>query len=223
MPIKTSRHARLRRNAKRLAPWVPSAEVAQREIRRTQKRRYRRHRSNVLTFLVIFSILAGGIAYYFCFDLVAAQGVGMSPTIESGSRVLCLKQSVLNQLVGIVPESFRRVDRNDVVLLRYRLNPEIEDSPTALLLRRVIGVGGDEIDEGGGELILNRESLVGWAGAGDLVYPVRVPGGQLFLLGDNYSLSIDSRMRSFGMISERDVTGRALLVVWPLYAFGPVK
>lgn len=223
MSVNRTRRFRLRRNARRRDPWVPSSEAARREIRRTQLRRYHRHRSNVLLFILFFAILFGGTVYYFCFDLVAAQGVGMSPAIESGSRVLCLKQSILNKLIGIVPESFRRVERGDVVLVRYRLYPDSEDSPTALLLRRVIATGGDEIDEGGGELILNREELVGWTGAGDLVYPIRVPAGKLFLLGDQSSLSVDSRMRSFGMIDETDVTGRALLVVWPLFSAGPVS
>lgn len=229
MPSKTTRRAQVRRKAiDRGVTWAPTVEMAQREIRRVRRRNYRRHRSNVRIFLVIFSLLVGAATFYFGFDLVTLRGAGMEPTLSGGYRVLCIKQSLLNRLAGIIPEDWRGIDRKDLVLIRCRLESEAaeedeeEETQTALMIRRVTGIGGDDIDSGGGQLILNQSELVGDVGNGDLVYPVKVPAGRLFVTGDQSAVAIDSRMRLFGMVAESDVVGRPLLVVWPLYAFGPV-
>ncbi|MBR1558915.1 MAG: signal peptidase I [Clostridia bacterium] len=220
MPTSPSRRAALRRAAaKRRGSWGPSAEEAEREIRRAKLRRYRRHRQNVLMLLVILSLIAGGLTYYFGFDLMVVRGAGMSPALESGDRVLCVKQSLLNKLAGIVPESFRRVDRGDPVVLSYKL----DNGETVRLIKRIVALGGDELDSGGGELILNREALAGLTGESDLVYPVRVPAGRLFVTGDHSAVSVDSRRRAFGMVAEADVVGRPLFIVWPLFAVGRVS
>ena len=229
MSLKMTRRAEVRRAAaKRGLTWVPSVDSAKREIRRTRRRLYQQHRRNVLIFILIFSMLAGGAIFYFGFDLVTLRGAGMSPTLNGGNMVLCIKQSLLNQLAGIIPEEIRRIDRNDVVLVRYR-EPSMsdeddkDDAPSTLIIKRVIGLGGDQFDEGGGELILNQSALVGYSGNSDLVYPVRVPAGELFLMGDNSAASIDSRRRAFGTVDEADVEGRPLAVVWPLFAIGRVS
>lgn len=227
MAHRMTRRAELRLAAvKRGLSWVPSRELAKKEIRRTRRRLYRRHRRKVLLFILIFSLLAGGAIFYFGFDLVTLRGSGMSPTMNGGDMVLCVKQSMLNRLAGIIPEEYRRIRRNDVVLVRYRppsANDEEPGVPAMLVIKRVIGQSGDEFDVGGGQLILNQETLVGDAGNSDLVYPVKVPAGRMFLMGDDTAVSIDSRRRAFGMPAEADVEARPLAVVWPLFAIGLVK
>lgn len=222
MAHKMTRRAQVRlANAKRGLSWVPSIELAQREIMRTRRRRYRLHRRRVLIFILAFSLLLGGAIYYFGFDLVTIRGSGMSPTMNGGNMVLCVKQSMLNRLRGIIPDYYCEIKRNDLVLVRY--TPEDEPDKSMLIIKRVIGVGGDVFDAGGGQLIINQDRLVGDTNESDLVYPVRVPGGQMFLMGDFNAVSIDSRRRAFGMVNEADVEGRPLAVVWPLFAIGPVS
>ncbi len=230
MSHKMTRRAEMRLAAvKRGVDWAPSADLAQREIRRTRRRLYRRHRRNVLLFIIIFSLLAGGAIFYFGFDLVTLRGSGMRPTLNGGDMVICVKQSMLNRLMGIIPEDYRKIKQNDLVLVRYRQPSQAEDgeeqeaAPSMLVIKRVIGLGGDTFDSGGGQLILNQESLVGDLGYSDLIYPVQVPAGRMFLMGDDNAISIDSRSRAFGMPSEADVEARPLAVVWPLFAIGPVS
>lgn len=222
--------------AKRRLTWVPTPEVAWREIRRTRRRLYRLHRRRVLVFIIIFALLVGGVVFYFGFDLVTLRGAGMNPTLAGGDMVLCVKQSLLNRLIGIIPDDFQTIRRNDVVLVKYTPPSEEEDTTgdaenaeekepeqSLMLIRRVIGVGGDAIDAGGGELILNQSELVGQTGNSDLVYPVNVPPGQLFLMGDQSAVAIDSRLRAFGLVNVDDVVGRPLAVVWPLSSIGLVS
>lgn len=203
------------------AVWAPSAEDARREIRRTKLRRYRRHRRRALAVVLALALAAGAAAFHFAFDIVSVRGTGMSPTLQTGEWVLCIRQSLLDGLRGLVPEEKRRVRRNDLVLLDYADGEAPRRS--ALLVRRVIALGGDSVDAAGGEIIINQDYTAGDVGTSDLVYPVTVPRGRMFVAGDYRAVSIDSRNRAFGMAAEADVVGRPVAVVWPVFAIGPVK
>lgn len=200
--------------------YVPTVEAAQREMARTRRNREKKRREDRVMLAVLIALVLGALAFHFCFDLVVARGSGMSPEIQGGSVVLCVKQSLLNELRGIIPESVRHPGRDSLVLLEP---PADEDGRAALMIRRVTGIGGDTLDLAAGQLIRNRETVVGDAGRTDWVYPVNVPAGQLFVTGDHRGVAIDSRLRAFGLAQEADVAGRPLAVIWPVYAIGPVK
>ena len=206
--------------------WVPSAETVEREVMRLRLARYRMHRQNVAFYIVLVALVLGYFAFNLCFELVTVRGTGMDPTLESGDMVLCVKQKALDQLVGIIPEDVRRLGRNDLMLIHYRVEPDGEihkKERSVLLIKRAAAMAGDVIDEAGGTLIINQDQTVGDLVSSDLVYPVTVPNGCVFALGDNRSLSVDSRQRAFGMVPEADVIARPVVVVWPVYAMGLVK
>jgi signal peptidase I len=82
----------------------------------------------------------------------------------------------------------------------------------------VVGVAGDSIGIADGVLVVNgkplRESFVDY-NLTDATYfgPVHVPAGQVFVLGDNRSDSIDSR--TFGPVPADDIVGRVVARIWP--------
>ena len=228
MARKSTRLSDVRRaRAQRERPdWVPSVDIAGREIRRIRVARYRRHRQNVAFFIAVIAFVLGYLIFFLGFDLVTVHGAGMHPTLPSGSMVLCVRQSALDKLVGLIPEDVRRLGRGDLMLIQYRLEPDGEvhkKESSVLLIKRAVAMPGDEIDEAGGTLIVNREQTAGEVVSSDLVYPVTVPTGYVFALGDNRTLSVDSRQRAFGMVPEADVVGRPVAVVWPVYAINLVK
>jgi signal peptidase I len=85
------------------------------------------------------------------------------------------------------------------------------------LVKRLIGLPGDEVAVIGGILHVNGvglgESYLSGPVASDFG-PVVVPEGALFFLGDNRRNSADSR-GSLGFVAQERVIGRAVAVVWP--------
>lgn len=90
-------------------------------------------------------------------------------------------------------------------------------TPQSEFIKRVIGLSGDTVEGRDGVVYVNGEAidepyLPRYAVTEDFAM-VEVPAGELFVMGDNRSDSIDSR--SFGPIPEEDIVGRAFIVMWP--------
>jgi signal peptidase I len=96
------------------------------------------------------------------------------------------------------------------------------------LIKRVIGVGGDTVAccDAQGRVTVNGVPLdepylyPGDKPSDDSFAPVKVPAGELWVMGDHRSVSEDSRAHrnqpGKGFVPVKDVIGRAFTVVWPL-------
>lgn len=94
------------------------------------------------------------------------------------------------------------------------------------LVKRVIGIEGDEIDIKDGYVYINgnklEESYVkGKTLNGDFKLPAKVGHNKLFVLGDNRPVSKDSR--KFGLIDIDQVEGKAIYRVYPFDKIGNLK
>jgi len=98
------------------------------------------------------------------------------------------------------------------------------------LIKRVIGVPGDEIEIVDNVLYVNGEEYKedyvridprkGYVYNGEME-KITVPEGKLFVLGDNRGESSDSR--DFGVIDMSWVEGKAIFRVFPFEKFGTIK
>lgn len=63
--------------------------------------------------------------------------------------------------------------------------------------------------------------------AGWVFGPVKVPAGNLWVMGDNRNDSLDSRAHQddefSGSVPVKDVRGKAVCKIWPLNRIGPVR
>lgn len=131
----------------------------------------------------------------------------MAPTIHPGDRVL----------VNKLQYRFTGVHRGDVVVF-----PDPTHT-TPLLIKRVVAVGGDIIDVRNGHLVVNGEvAAEPYTGGrptepGPSEFPMRVPSGHVFLMGDNRTDSHDSRW--FGAQPIKALRGKAFALYWPLDHF----
>ncbi|EOH97338.1 signal peptidase I [Enterococcus pallens ATCC BAA-351] len=102
-------------------------------------------------------------------------------------------------------KAHRKPKRFDVVVLHP------PDSPDELYLKRVIGLPGERIDYQAGELLVNHEVIADTFAyrTEDFVWESiskePIPEGYYFVLGDNRTISKDSRI--FGLVSEKQILG----------------
>ncbi len=115
--------------------------------------------------------------------------------------------------------------KGDVVTITHGQN---FDEP---IVKRVIATGGDtlSIDFKTGSVIVNGEVLNEtyirepmWREEGGEI-PAVVPMGKCFVMGDNRNNSTDSRSPVIGLISDEDVIGKVMFIVYPLTRISAVS
>jgi signal peptidase I len=144
----------------------------------------------------------------------------MLPTLQLQDRILVEK---------IRPRLTRRLHRHlqrgDVVV--FAPPPQLVAAgydPNAALIKRVVGLPGDELMVDNGVLLRNGEEVSEpWLkeAMDYAMAPVQVPDDQLWVMGDNRNASLDSHL--WGPLPERNVIGTAIWRYWPLQEFGPLR
>jgi len=154
------------------------------------------------------AVLCIAVLFTFALRFAGVDGNSMTPTLKDGEWLA---------MTAILP----RPARGDIVIISPR-NGHHEP-----LVKRVIGVAGDEIDLVDGRVLLNgtpmeepylpEETLTYPAPEyeSDLTYPVRVPAGRVFVMGDNRGGSSDSRRNRVGFLRVDDILGKVLFRVKP--------
>ena len=143
----------------------------------------------------------------FMFRVVGVDGESMLPTLHHMDR-LVLSYGSADYVPGDI-----------VVVDRYTDEP---------LIKRVIAVAGDRISiTDSYSVYVNGERLEepyiqGVTIPRDVKDVMVVPEGCIFVMGDNRTISRDSRMDEIGMISVKDVVGKAVFCIWPPQSFGGV-
>lgn len=107
------------------------------------------------------------------------------------------------------------------------------DSATSSLneciIKRVIAVGGQTIDIRRGEVYvdgakldepyINEYASTSSSGTFEDMYPITIPEGYYFVMGDNRNHSTDSRSRTVGLIKKDQIYGKALIKYYPFNEF----
>lgn len=132
----------------------------------------------------------------------------MNPTVKAGDRVLAQRIDGAD------------VKRGDVVIFKNKVWGNVP------MVKRVVGIGGDTVkccDEGG-KLTVNGQAIeepyLHGVPASMTKFSATVPKDQLFLLGDERDVSLDSRVHledaANGSVPRSAVSARVDAVAWPL-------
>ncbi|MGH9320474.1 MAG: signal peptidase I [Vicinamibacteria bacterium] len=137
------------------------------------------------------------------------QGTSMSPELADGERIL------VNKFLYY----FGDIQRGDVVVFWYPEDPDLS------FIKRVVGLPGETVEIQSGAVYVNGrlldESYVSGGNADQRSFPPQeIRSGHFFVLGDNRKGSNDSR--SWGLVPERYIYGKAFLRIWPLGELGLV-
>ena len=154
----------------------------------------------------------------FVFRTVYVKGSSMEPNFSHGEIVLMQKLSYY----------FSSPQYGDVVVCRGSTGASEE-----LLIKRVIGMPGDEIDiylsgdqylvERNGEVLEEPFIREKMQQKGDVEYPFIVPEDSYFVMGDNRNASSDSRNKRIGAVPRANILGKVEMVIWPLSEAGTVE
>lgn len=155
--------------------------------------------------LVVVAAVAVLVAVLFL-PILRIYGKSMNGTLDSGDVVVSVKSTSMKT--------------GDVIAFYYNNN---------ILVKRVIANPGDWVDmDKDGNVYVNNVQLdepyldEKAYGETNIEFPYQVPEGKIFVMGDNRSVSIDSRNTSIGCISEEQIVGKIVYRVWPLAQLGAV-
>lgn len=113
-------------------------------------------------------------------------------------------------------------DYGDIVV--FKSNLLNENGENKLLIKRVVAKSGDTVAVKDGYVYRNGKQLMetytkdGYTNGG--IDETTVPDGHLFLLGDNRTVSIDSRDPSVGFVDEKLLVGKAVFRLYPFNKMG---
>jgi signal peptidase I len=155
-----------------------------------------------LIILIVSFVLVFGFVRPFVVEAFWIPSASMVPTLKYGDRVL------VNKFIY----RFTEPERGDVIVFKS-VQGDDQD-----LIKRVVGVPGDEITVRGGRLFVNgepqREPYVNKKFPDRSFYaPTTVPKDHVFAMGDNRANSQDSRV--FGPVPKENIEGEAFLRFWP--------
>lgn len=157
-------------------------------------------RSGVSAMIVIV------LLFTFAARVMGVQGPSMRQTLQQGDRLLVVNSALAGE--------YRR---GDIVIARKQT---FSDAP---IVKRVIAVGGQtvDIDFGSGTVYVDGAALEEdyindrTYTAEGMSFPLTVPEGSVFLMGDNRNMSTDSREPRIGTVDTRYLIGKAVFLFFP--------
>jgi signal peptidase I len=156
------------------------------------------------TILQILAALIVALLIFFGVQAIiesrVVEGSSMESNLYDGQRLIVVKAAYW----------FGEPQRGDVIIFTH------PDDPQRTLVKRVIGLPGEQVEIKAGVVYINGSSLDEpyIKGTTSSLSKTEVPEGCYFVMGDNRQASSDSRY--WGTVPREDIIGRVWLLYWPL-------
>lgn len=153
---------------------------------------------------LVFAVVLVVVVLTFFLRLVDVSGTSMLQTLQNHDKV-------------IVTNFMYTPAQGDIVVISHGAH---YSDP---LIKRVIATEGQTLDidfeketvtvDG---VTLTEDYIQGHTKESDGEIPAVIPEGKVFVMGDNRTVSMDSRSSTIGLIDVDDIIGKAQVVVFPL-------
>ncbi len=153
----------------------------------------------LLSYIIIIIVVI--IIRTFIFTPVVVNGPSMMNTLHNGDVMILDKIGM--KLGGI--------KRFDIVVIQ---------TGKTKIIKRVIGMPGETISYHDNKLYINGKE-VSDNHSNEITYDfeeVKIPDGEYYVLGDNRTDSVDSRI--LGTIPKNEILGHATFIIYPFNRFG---
>lgn len=158
---------------------------------------------------IIFAAVMAVLIVVFVVQPVKVEGTSMQPRLENDERIFVNKFTY----------SFNEIERGNIVVFWF------PDDPSKSFIKRVIGLPGETIRmDQRGQLFINGRVMDEPYLAPDrnrnprVIPETYVKPHYYFVMGDNRDASNDSR--SWGLVPEKYIYGKAMFRYWPLPRVG---
>ena len=173
----------------------------------------RRLRNSIIELCIYIAIIVICVAFVpkYVLQRTIVDGKSMMNTLKHGE----------NLLVEKVSYHFTDPGRFDVIVF-YPHGRESSD----YYIKRVIGLPGETVQIKGEDIYINDEKIEENFGKDPIVdpgiaeKPIKLGDDEFFVLGDNRTVSEDSRYEEVGPVKRENIEGRAILRIYPLSEFG---
>ncbi len=138
----------------------------------------------------------------FVFTMVVVEGPSMENTLTTGDRLAVVR-------LGYEPK------KGDIIVFYPNGNKERP------YIKRVIATEGQTVDIRDTQVFVDGEVIMEpYLGSpttesGNQTYPITLPKGYLFAMGDNRQHSLDCRNTSVGLVDYDDIVGKAWIRLFP--------
>lgn len=197
-------------------------EKKQRARKERDKKKWQKQAGNSPAFLhnffdwmeiIVLSSALALLIFTFVMRLAVVDGDSMNNTLHDKELL-------------VISDLMYTPKNNDIIVFNA---PSYSDEP---IVKRIIATEGQTVDidfenwivtvdgEPLEEDYVNR--VAGYMNSSDISFPLTVPKGYLFVMGDNRNDSLDSRDSRIGLVDERFILGEVKLRLSPLNKFGKV-
>lgn len=153
---------------------------------------------------IVFLLVISLFVRVYVVELTTVVGDSMNDNFKQGDILMVKKFNTTE------------IERYDVVIVK------VEGQN---VIKRVIGLPGEEIYIADGSVFVNGRAVDGDYGfftecAGVAEVPYLLDESEYFIMGDNRSGSYDSR--DFGPVNHSQISGIAIMRLWPVWCMGKV-
>jgi signal peptidase I len=161
--------------------------------------------------IVAIALVVAVLLRLFVVQTFYIPSTSMAPTLQVGDRIL----------VNKLAYRFHGVGRGDIIVFRApaKVARTCETNDTDLV-KRVIGLPGETISDKNGTVYIDGRALQQpWLPKHDpdtdtpSFAPVKIAANNYFVMGDNRTVSCDSRY--WGTVTRAEIIGKVEMRIWP--------